>query len=188
MAKNDMPGMQGNQPFNPYSGMWGPIGGGNAAPSGGNQTPWMPQSFNPGQQMQMARQAMAPGLNRMGAMFGQNQNPQAAFNRPQMPGQGQPPFLGLGQSQGQMGNPNTSLQEMMAAASIAPSQPQMLLEKSMPSMQPPSMMGGNIPPNAEAMMGKAVQPEMAMAEEPTAKASVAPNFMKQPKVKPPMSY
>lgn len=181
-----MPGMKGQAPTNPYEGMWGPIGAGNAAPYGGNTMPWLNQgSLQPQNQSIFAR------------LFAQRnqgqgqQNPNAAFNRPQFPGQGMPqgqPFLGL--QNPIMGNANNqAVPQMAAASSMAPSQPQELIARYLQSqqlMQPQmaqgAMMGGNIPPNAMAlqnqvgMMAPAVQPERyELPESQAAQQSIAPS-------------
>lgn len=153
-----MPGMKGNaQAANPYEGMWGPIGAGNAFPYGGNQTPWMGPQAQP-------RGGGSIFSRMQGMMQPPNQNPNAAFNRPQLPGQGQPPFMGM--QPPMMGSPNpngNALPEMAAASSIGPSQNQGLLEAIMKAGQMGPIggggyspfAGGNIPPDAGALMSQA---------------------------------
>lgn len=180
MAKNDMPGMKGQAPTNPYEGMWGPVGGGNAAPYGGNSMPWL-QAQQPQGPAGGIQGLFAALRNKAQQSQGQGQqNPNAAFNRPQFPGQGQPPFMGLNPPM--MGSPNPNggaLPEMAAASSIGPSQNQGLLEAIMRMQgggqigqagQPPVMGGGNIPPNAEALQNQFrmnTQPEPGRYELPS---------------------
>ena len=158
MAKNDMPGMKGQPPTNPYEGMWGPIGGGNAAPYGGNSMPWLQAQQAPSRIPGMLGGGMQrPPMPQMDQQnFFRNLNPNAAFNRAQQPGQGQQqgqPFLKPPIAPNDNGN---AIPDMAAASSIGPSQNQGLLEALMKASQGAGMVGG-------MMGGGGIQEKMPMA-------------------------
>lgn len=171
MAKNDMPGMKGQQPTNPFEGMWGPIGAGNAAPYGGNQTPWI----NPGGQQP---QGWASILQALKQRQQQQQAPQAATQ----PLWGRAPL----QSNANSG----SIPEMAAASSLAPSQPQALIDKfanlpmqaqmgiqgsNMGGIGGGQMLGGNVPPNVQALMS-----QMRMNQSPVEQQRTPMDEVPQP--------